>query len=295
MTVASTPGAGVDQLDRTLEGLDRLEVARPRGPSRAHRCWSVAWPKLAGVGVALVLWQAVVSSGWKPDYVLPGPVPVLGNLAAHLGDGSAIAALGRTMSRAAVGFSIATLAGAALGLAVARSRVLRAAVGSMITGLQTMPSIAWFPLSILLFGVSESAILFVVVMGAAPSIANGIVAGVDQVPPQLDRVGTIMGARGLRRVRHVLLPAAMPQMLAALKQGWAFAWRSLMAGELIVVVAGQESVGAQLQHARDLADSVWMMSTMLLILCVGIAVDAVLGAVERSMLRRRGLAVARND
>ena len=106
----------------------------------------------------------------------------------------------------------------------------------MITGLQTMPSIAWFPLAILLFQLSEGAITFVVVLGAAPSIANGLIAGVDHVPPVLLRAGHMMGARGLDKFRHVVLPASLPSFVGGLKQGWAFAWRSLMAGELLVTL-----------------------------------------------------------
>ena len=98
----------------------------------------------------------------------------------------------------------------------------------MVTGLQTMPSIAWFPLAILLFQQSERAVLFVVVLGAAPSIANGIVAGIDHTPPILLRAGRVLGARGFSSLRHVVLPAAFPSFVSGLKQGWAFAWRSLL-------------------------------------------------------------------
>ena len=129
-------------------------------------------------------------------------------------------------------------------------RVLRAAFGSMITGLQTMPSIAWFPLAIVLFQLSERAILFVVVLGAAPSIANGLIAGADNIPPILLRAGRVLGARGMSAFRHVILPASLPSFVGGLKQGWAFAWRSLMAGELLDVVQGKPSVGVQARPGR---------------------------------------------
>ena len=116
--------------------------------------------------------------------------------------------------------------------------MLRPGVGSLITGLQTMPSIAWFPLAILFFGLTESAIIFVVILGAAPSIANGVISGIDEVPPPFLRAGHMLGARGIDRYRHIVLPAAMPSYVSGLKQGWAFAWRSLMAGELLVLIAG---------------------------------------------------------
>ena len=124
--------------------------------------------------------ELVVLSGWRPQYVLPGPGRVLRELVHQVGEGQFWKAIAITMRRALTGYALAVVLGSLLGLAVARIRSLRTAVGSLITGLQTMPSIAWFPLAILLFKLSEAAILFVVVLGAAPSIANGLIAG---VPP----------------------------------------------------------------------------------------------------------------
>ncbi len=177
-----------------------------------------------------------------------------------------------------------------IGLAVSRFKSLRTAVGSLITGLQTMPSIAWFPLALLLFRLSEAAIMFVVVIGAAPSIANGLISGIDHVPPLWTRAGRVLGARGLNEYRFVILPAALPSFLTGLKQGWAFAWRSLMAGELLVIIANQPSIGSRLQFEREFADSAGLMSVMLLILVLGVAVDAIaFSTLERTVRRRRGL------
>jgi NitT/TauT family transport system permease protein len=194
------------------------------------------------------------------------------------------------MRRAGVGFGLAVLIGLLLGVAVARSKVLRAAIGSLITGLQTMPTIAWFPLAILLFGLSETAILFVVVLGAAPAIANGVISGVDHIPPLLLRAGRVLGARGFSAYRHVVIPASMPGFVAGLKQGWAFAWRSLMAGELLVIIAKRPSLGVRLQYARETSDAQGLMATMLVILVIGIVVDSLLfGRLEQAIRRRWGL------
>jgi NitT/TauT family transport system permease protein len=153
-----------------------------------------------------------------------------------------------------------------------------------------MPSIAWFPLAILLFKISEAAILFVVVLGAAPAIANGLIAGADSVPPILRRAGTVLGARGASLYREVVLPGSMPSFVAGLKQGWAFAWRSLMAGELLVIIADRPSIGVQLQVSRDFNDAVGLLATMVLILIIGIVVDTlVFGSLERTIRRRWGL------
>lgn len=276
--------------DSTLAGLDALELAAPSAPSALARLWAVAWPKLAALALALVVWQVVVWSGWRPIYVLPAPATVLGRLASDIASGELLAAAAITLRRAALGYALAVVIGVAIGLAVSQSKPLRTAFGSLITGLQTMPSIAWFPLAILLFTLSEAAILFVVVLGAAPSIANGLVSGIDHIPPLLLRAGRVLGATGLQRYRHVVLPAALPGFVAGLKQGWAFAWRSLMAGELLVIVAFQQSIGVRLDQARQLSDATGLLSTMLAILVIGIVIDALcFGTLDRAIRRRRGL------
>ncbi|MEU5787744.1 ABC transporter permease [Micromonospora purpureochromogenes] len=281
---------GVPRTDAEISGLDALEIAgRDKEVSRGARLWAATWPKLAALALAIGIWQVVVWSGWKPPWSLPGPVVVGEELirqasGAQLWEGIAI-----TLRRAAVGYVFSVAVGLLVGLAVARSRVLRAAIGSMITALQTMPSIAWFPLAILLFELSEKAIFFVVVLGAAPSIANGVISGVDYVPPLLLRAGRNLGARGLNLYRYVIAPAALPAIVAGLKQGWAFSWRSLMAGELLVVGISQTSLGAQLTYARELADSPWLLATMIVILVVGLLVDAAFGAADKAIRRRWGV------
>lgn len=281
--------AGV--LDQEIQGLDTLDTVPEQHRSWAARAWAVSWPKLGAVALALGLWQLVVLSGWKPEYLLPGPVEVLGELGAGIVDGRIAEAAVVTLQRALTGFALALFIGVVVGSLVARVTVLRAAFGSFITGLQTMPSVAWVPLAILLFPFNgDQAIFFVVVLGAAPSIANGLISGVDQIPPLWLRAGRVLGARGFTLYRHVILPASLPTFVAGLKQGWAFAWRSLMAGELIVTAAGQTSLGHQLQIARDLGDAHQLLAGMIVILAIGILVDSVVfGQLERSLLRRRGL------
>lgn len=277
-------------LDAELAGLDALEAAPVRRGVSGRRLWSSTWPKVLAVGLALAIWQAVVWSGWKPDYVLPGPNQVLPRFVEDLTMADTWRAVATTMRRAVTGFAMATVVGLALGVAVARSRVLRSGIGMMITGLQTMPSITWFPLALLLFQLSEAAILFVVVIGAAPSIANGVIAGIDQVPPLFRRAGQTLGATGWKSYRHVVLPAALPSVVAGLKQGWAFAWRSLLAGELIVIIANQPSIGVRMEMERQFSDAVGLMSGMILILVIGVLIDALFfSTIDRALRRRRGL------
>lgn len=264
------------------------ERARPTRGALARRAWLAVWPKVAAIAIGLAIWQLIVWSGWRPEYVLPAPATVFDRLGELIADGTVSTALATTAERAAFGFTMALAIGVVVGGLVSSSRIIRSAVGSLITGLQTMPSIAWFPLAILLFGLSEGAITFVVVLGAAPSIANGLITGVDHVPPVLLRAGRMMGATGLAKFRHVILPASMPSFVGGLKQGWAFAWRSLMAGELIVVLGA--SVGFLLQQYRNLADAAGLIAMMIVILVVGIVVDAVLfGSLDRWVRRRHGL------
>jgi NitT/TauT family transport system permease protein len=277
-------------LAQEIEGLDALDVPIVEPERRWRSVWNAAWPKLAAAVLVLVLWQLVVWSGWRPSYVLPGPGRVFAELAELLPTAKFWAAVATTLRRAATGFALAIAIGTALGVVVSRSRVLRRAFGSFITGLQSMPSIAWFPFAILLFKLSESAILFVVVLGASPSIANGLINGIDHIPPLLLRAGRVLGARGLASLRHVVLPAALPGYVAGLKQGWAFSWRSLMAGELLVIIETRPALGSQLQFARELSDAPGLIALMLVVLAIGILIDSlVFAAIEQRIRRRRGL------
>jgi NitT/TauT family transport system permease protein len=274
-----------------VTALDALEVTpEPLRAPAGRRIWAAAWPKLLAVGLVVLAWQLVVWSGWKPEYVLPGPVTVAADLKALLGDPGFWDGVRLTMTRAVLGFAAAVVIGTAVGAAVSRFAPLRAAIGSLITGLQTMPSIMWFPLAILLFQISESAIFFVVIVGAAPSVANGLISGIDYVPRTWLRVGRVLGMRGFARYRHLILPASLPSFLSGLKQGWAFSWRSLMAGELLVIVPGALSIGVRMQQARDLTEASLVICYIIVVLVIGILIDLLFGAADGALRRRWGLA-----
>jgi NitT/TauT family transport system permease protein len=284
-TRATTSGTRHDQ---ELAGLDALELAVPTAPKRTTELWNATWPKLFAVGIFLGVWQIVVWTHWKPSYVLPGPVATF---KAFVDQRTVLrTATFNTLKRGAVGFSLAVVIGSAVGLAAASSRVLRSGIGSMITGLQTMPSIAWFPLAIVLFRLTNAAVLFVVVLGAAPSIANGLLSGVDNIPPILLRAGRVLGAKGWAGLRYVVVPAALPTFVGGLKQGWSFAWRSLLAGELLVIIPGVTALGQTLEANRDQSAYPDMMATMVCIFIVGVAIDAlVFSRLDRAVRRRYGL------
>ena len=269
-------------------GLDALEVAAPPKVSRGLRLWRAAWPKLLAVAIVWAIWQFLYSIQWRPHTVFPSPEQAV----QWIFDNWSLTwtAIQNTMGRAVYGYALALVIGMTIGALVARIPVLRAAVGSMITGLQTMPSVAWFPAAMLIFKLTEGAIIFVVVLGAAPSIANGLINGIDNISPVLLRAGKVMGARRFTAFRTVILPAAMPSFIGGLKQGWAFAWRSLLAGELIVLIPGKFTIGQQLDNARNTFDVAGIWGLMIVIFIIGVLVDTfVFGFAERKIRKRYGL------
>lgn len=265
----------------------------PAAPDRAgtRRILAVAGPPLVFVAVAVAVWQAyVILAQPRPD-IVPGPMDVAGALGSAWQSGRIQEAVVTSLGRGATGFAIAVAVGTPLGLLLAEVRPLRRAVGPIVSGLQVLPSVAWVPAAIIWFGLSDATVYFVILMGAIPSIVNGMISGVDQVPPQLRRVGTVLGASGARLATSVVLPAALPGYVAGLRQGWAFSWRSLMAAE-IIAVGGTIGfgLGSMLQQSRELADLAGVLATILLILGVGVLIELMLfGPLERRMLRRRGL------
>jgi NitT/TauT family transport system permease protein len=273
-----------------IEVIDQLDqVPAEGGGSRfAKRVWDGTWPKLLAIAIVLIIWQIVHVSGWK-KFVFAGPGATLTAFENLAKTGLLWQAIGNTVERAVIGFALAVLIGSVIGALVSRIKPLRAAVGSLITALQTMPSIVWFPFAIILFGITQSAIMFVIVLGTAPSVANGLVAGIDYTPPLLLRAGKMMGLRRWSLYRHLILPASLPSFVAGLRQGWAFSWRSLMAGELLVLIANKPSLGVLLSTYQDQADAADINVIMIVILVLGILAHSGFGLADRAIRRRWGL------
>jgi NitT/TauT family transport system permease protein len=271
-----------------LEALDTEPSPDREGRRLGARAWAALWPKVLAIVIVLAVWQLIHVSGWKKE-IFPGPAATLSNLGHQLQTALLWHAIATTVERAIIGFGLAVVIGAVIGALVSRIPPLRAAVGSLITGLQTMPSIAWFPFAIILFGITTTAILFVIVMGAAPSIANGLITGVDYTPPLLLRAGKMMGLRRLSLYRYLILPASLPAFVAGLRQGWAFAWRSLMAGELLVIIANQPSLGVLLSTYQDQADMESVNAIIIVLLVLGIIVHTLFSLADRAIRRRWGL------
>ena len=276
------------ELTQLETGLDALEVPLPRRVSRGRKIWRATWPKLLATAIVFGIWQFLWLIEWKPRFAFPSPEQAFSFIFDNFDVVSEAA--WTTLSRGVYGFAIALVIGSVVGALVARIPVLRAGVGSMITGLQTMPSVAWFPAAVLIFHLNETAIIFVVVLGAAPSIANGLINGIDNIPPVLLRAGRVLGARRFSAFRNVVLPAALPSFVGGLKQGWAFAWRSLLAGELLVLIPGKLSLGEQLDVNRQFGDAAGIYGMMIVIFVIGVCMDAfVFGAADRAVRRRYGL------
>jgi len=283
---------GAAPAGNALAGLDALDLAGRPGsaPGRfAVRFWNSLWPKLLAIALVFLVWELVTLSGYKKE-IFPGAGPTLANLWDQAKTGTLWQALGNTLESAVIGFAAAIVVGTLFGALVSRIYVLRAAVGSLITGLQTMPSIAWVPFAALLFGNNNSAILFLIILGAAPSIANGLISGVDYTSPLLLKAGATMGLRGLSLWRHLILPASLPVYVAGLKQGWAFGWRSLMAGELIVLVFNHPTLGELLNNDQSLSDLQSATAIIIVIFIIGIFVDSLFGAADTSIRKQWGLA-----
>ncbi|WP_427015440.1 ABC transporter permease [Pseudarthrobacter sp. P1] len=277
-----------DEFRQLEAGLDSLQ-------SEAQTKHGIDWTRvllpLAAFLVLLVGWQVYVSLGFRRRDIVPGPLDVLGSLGTLWGEGSVQQAIWTSLQRGVVGFAISVAVATPLGLLLAQVKLLRRAFGPLISGLQVLPSVAWVPAAILWFGLTDGTVYFVVLMGAIPSIVNGLIAGVDQIPPQYRRVGHVLGASRLQMALQVVLPAALPGYVSGLKQGWAFSWRSLMAAEIITVGGSMGfGLGSLLDQGRTLSDMGTVFSAILLILAVGIVVELLVFApVEKRLLRGRGL------
>jgi NitT/TauT family transport system permease protein len=237
------------------------------------------------------LWQlAVEAHVWSP-LLLPAPVSVFAYLQSAAEDGTLWEATLVTVRRLLIGYGFGILAGLPLGLLTASSKWSQDTVGVLALGLQTLPSVCWVPLALLWFGQTEAAMLFVVVMGTLWSLIIATDNGVRTIPPIYGRAARSMGSSGFHTWTHVILPAALPFLLSGMKQGWAFAWRSLMAAEIYVTILTGFGLGHLLHYGRELNAMDQVIGVMLVIVIIGLAVDKSLFApVERFLHRRWGTA-----
>jgi NitT/TauT family transport system permease protein len=248
------------------------------------RTWQISLLFFLGL---LLAWEVLFRLELWPPYVFPSPSSVVQALIDGFASGYYLRAVATSMRRIVIGYGISILVGIPVGLLLGRSRVMQATLGPVAIGLQALPSICWLPLALLWFGLGEKAILFVVVMGALLSIALSTADGVRNTSPLYLRAARTMGAEGLRLYRRVILPAALPGILSGMKLGWSFAWRSLMAGELLYISLG---LGQALAMGRELNKMNQVVSVMVVIIAIGLVIDQlVFRPTERSVRERWGL------
>jgi len=279
---AGSVEAGLDALDTPVDASES---------SRARRIASRVLPPVVAIALLVAVWQALWAAAFWPEFKLPAPVDVWGQVWQLVTSGQILELFWVSVHRAVIGFVISLLIAVPLGLAIANVAVVRRGIGPLVSGLQSLPSVAWVPAAVLWFGLNDRAIYWVVLLGLVPSIANGLVSGLEQVPPILPRVGKALGAGRLGGIRYILLPAALPGFLGGLKQGWAFSWRSLMAAELIATSPelGQ-GLGQFLHNGMSLSDISMVFAGIILIFVVGVGIELlVFRPLENSVLRARGL------
>jgi len=241
----------------------------------------------------LALWELAVRAHlWSP-VLLPAPIKVVEYLKTAAADGTLWQATVITVKRLLIGYVIGLIGGVPLGLLTARFNFLHDTIGTMALGLTTLPSVCWVPLALLWFGQSEAAMLFVVVMGTLWSVIIATDTGVRHVPPIYRRAALTMGSKGFHIWLTVILPAALPYVVSGMKQGWAFAWRSLMAAEIFVTILTGFGLGQLLHYGRELNAMDQVIAIMFVIVVIGLLADKTLFApVERFLHRRWGTSQA---
>lgn len=283
-----------EEIGELAAGLDALDLIKDSKPKRGVSVLSGFAPLLA-IALIIGVWQIAVTAQAAPSWILPSPGDVwlaLVDRATNPNpDMNLWTSAFNSLRKGVQGFIIALAIGLPLGIALGLNKWLRLIFRPILTGLQQLPSVAWVPAAIIWFGLSDATIFTVVLLGATPSIANGLISGIDQIPTIYLRAGKVLGARGLSFIRLILLPAAWPGFLAGLEQGWAFSWRSLMAAELIAInPALGPGLGQMLDNARNLGDMPGVLGSIVVILTVGVLIERLAFApLRQRTLRNRGL------
>ena len=237
----------------------------------------------------VTIWHFIVQAGVWSSVLIPSPQSVAQYLVAAAKDGTLFQATTVTVRRLLAGYFIGIAIGLPLGLFTSASRFMEDTIGVLALGLQTLPSVCWIPLALLWFGQTESAMLFVVIMGTVWSVVIATDTGVRNIPPIFARAARTMGSRGLHKWTRVILPASLPFLVSGMKQGWAFAWRSLMAAEIYVTILTGFGLGHLLHYGRELHAMDQVIGVMLIIIVIGLLTDKILfSPIERFLHNRWG-------
>ena len=245
------------------------------------------WKKIAFYVILVIIWQAIATADIWPNTIFPSPLEVAEDLAYGVVDGSLFFGIGTSMVRLMIGLAIAIAGGVVLGIFMARIEIVNQTIGSLVLGLQSIPSIAWVPLAILWFGLTDAGIIFVTAIGAIFAVTINTYTGVKNIDPNYIAAARNMGAKGSQLITAVLLPAAFPYMISGFKQGWAFAWRGVIGAELLFSFLG---LGFLLNVGRQLIDVSQVIAIMLVIMGIGVLVDGfVFKKIENKVMFRWGL------
>lgn len=238
------------------------------------------------VGI-IAVWQIIAMAQVWPNNIFPSPYEVMQDLWYGASDASLFYGVGISMWRLSAGLAIAIAGGILLGISMARIETVNQTVGSLVLGLQSIPSIAWVPIGILWFGLTDGGIIFVTAIGAVFAVTINTYTGVKNIDPHYIEAAKNMGAKGTQLVINVLIPAAFPYMISGFKQGWAFAWRGVIGAELLFSFLG---LGFLLHAGRSLNDVSQIIAVMLVIMGIGLAVDGIIfKRLEHKVMSRWGL------
>src|ERR1700704_4397440 len=237
--------------------------------------------------VLIAIWHFLVKAGVYSPVLLPSPQSVGEYLVGAARDGTLLQATSVTVRRLLVGYFIGIMIGLPLGLFTAASRFMEDTIGVLALGLQTLPSVCWVPLALLWFGQTEGAMLFVVIMGTVWSVVIATDTGVRNIPPIYARAARTMGSNPFHKWTRVILPASLPYLVSGMKQGWAFAWRSLMAAEIYVTILTGFGLGHLLHYGRELNAMDQVIGIMLVIVVIGLLADKLLFSPWERFLHRR--------
>lgn len=245
------------------------------------------WKKIVFYVILIAIWQVVAESNIWPNEIFPSPLEVGEDLAYSAADGSLFYGIGTSMLRLIVGLAIAISGGIVLGIFMARIETVNQTVGSLVLGLQSIPSIAWVPLALIWFGISDAGIIFVTAIGAIFAVTINTYTGVKNIDPHYVEAARNMGAKGSQLITNVLIPAAFPYMISGFKQGWAFAWRGVIGAEILFSFLG---LGFLLNVGRQTIDVSQVIAVMLVIMTIGVVVDTfVFKKIENKVMSRWGL------
>jgi sulfonate transport system permease protein len=226
------------------------------------------------ITVFIGIWQLIYLIGIWPKISLPSPLMVAESFYELLQNNMLILSIGMTMYRLAIGFIISIVIGMAVGLAMVKFPGFGKTMGSFAIGLQSFPSIAWVPFAILLIGLNDIGILFVVVLSSIFSVMISTYSGIRNIPIIYIRAAKNMGAKGFHLFRYLMIPAATPALISGIKQAWSFAWHALIGAEILM--AASIGIGHILLVGREFQSMSQIIASMITIFALGMIFDRII-------------------